>query len=125
VSGRSIRVAKLGRGARVVDNGVAGGLRVSTVLTLKNNSWPASTSLLEQVTGRASQHWQTSGVLRINERAAASAKVQEEKSVEGLQTVDVEELPVFSTKEVVSLQIPGMVQGIVQANGFVLSGSAS
>ncbi|KAH8944186.1 hypothetical protein BDL97_13G095600 [Sphagnum fallax] len=106
VSGRSIRVAKLGRGARVVDNGVAGGLRVSTVLTLKNNSWPASTSLLEQVTGRASQHWQTSGVLRINERAAASAKVQEEKSVEGLQTVDVEELPVLSTKEVVSLQIP-------------------
>jgi hypothetical protein len=56
---------------------------------------------------------------------AASAEVQEEKSVEGLQTVDVEELPVLSTKEVVSLQFPGMVQGIVQANGFVLSGSAS
>ncbi|CAK9863366.1 unnamed protein product [Sphagnum jensenii] len=97
--------AKLGRGARVVGISVAGGLRVSTMLTLKNNSWPASTSLLEQVTGRASQHWQTSGVLRMNERAA-SAEVQEEKSVEGLQTVDVEELPVLSTKEVVSLQIP-------------------
>ncbi len=124
VSGRSIRVAKLGNGVRVVDNSVAGGLRVSTVVTLKNNSCPASTSFVEQVTGRASQHWQTSGVLRMNERAA-SAEVQEEKSVEGLQTVDVEELPVLSTKEVVSLQIPGMVQGIVQANGFVLSGSAS
>jgi hypothetical protein len=60
----------------------------------------------------------------MNERAA-SAEVQEEKSVEGLQTVDVEELPVLSTKEVVSLQIPGMVRGIVQTNGFVLSGSAS
>ncbi|KAH9544016.1 hypothetical protein CY35_13G095700 [Sphagnum magellanicum] len=105
VSGRSISVAKLGNGARVVDNSVAGGLRVSTVVTLKNNSWPASTSFLEQVTGRASQHWQTSGVLRMNERAA-SAEVQEEKSVEGLQTVDVEELPVLSTKEVVSLQFP-------------------
>lgn len=125
VSGRSIRVAKLGgNGARVVDNSVACGLRVSTVVTLQNNSWPASTSFLEQVTGRASQHWQTSGVLRMNERAA-SAEVQEERSVEGLQTVDVEELPVLSTKGVVSLQIPGMVQGIVQANGFVLSGSAS
>ncbi len=124
VSRRSIRVAKLGNGARVVDNSVAGGLRVSTVVTLKNNSWPASTSFLEQVTGHASQRWQTSGVLRMNERAA-SAEVQEEKSVEGLQTVDVEELPVLSTKEVVSLQIPGMVRGIVQTNGFVLSGSAS
>ncbi len=121
VGGISMKAARLSNngaaaGGVFVDNGVAAGvLRVTAVAAAaasNENSWPASSSFLEKVTGReAPQQWQTSGTVPKNQ-GASPAKLEKEKTAEHLQPLGgvEEEPPVVSTKELVSLQIPSKLK---------------
>jgi hypothetical protein len=113
ISMKAVRLCNNGAaaGGVFVDNGVAAGvLRVTAVAAAASNenSWPASSSFLEKITGREAQpQWQTSGTVPKNQ-GASPAKLEKEKTAEHLQPLGgvEEEPPVVSTKELVSLQIP-------------------
>jgi hypothetical protein len=117
ISMKALRLSNNGAaaGGVFVDNGVAAGvLRVTAVAAAASNenSWPASSSFLEKVTGReAQQQWQTSGTVPKNQ-GASPAKLEKEKTAEHLQPLGgvEEEPPVVSTKELVSLQIPSKLK---------------
>jgi hypothetical protein len=62
------------------------------------NVWPASSSLLEQITGPTPPQWQSS---------SSSGPVLQEKTTESsLQSVNGSRPPEVSTKDLVSLQLP-------------------
>jgi len=109
ISMKAVRLSNSGTavGGVFVDNGVAAGV-LRAAAASNENSWPASSSFLEKVTGReAQQQWQTSGTVPKNQ-GASPAKLEKEKTAEHLQPLRgvEEEPPVVSTKELVSLQIP-------------------
>ncbi|CAM6010124.1 unnamed protein product [Sphagnum balticum] len=66
------------------------------------NVWPASSSLLEQITGPTPPQWQSS-----SSSGPALRKVEQEKTTESsLQSVNGSRPPEVSTKDLVSLQLP-------------------
>jgi hypothetical protein len=66
------------------------------------NVWPASSSLLEQITGPTPPQWQSS-----SSSGPALTKVEQEKTTESsLQSVNGSRPPEVSTKDLVSLQLP-------------------
>jgi len=110
---KAVRLSNSGAavGGVFVDNGVAAGV-LRAAAASNENSWPASSSFLEKVTGReAQQQWQTSGTVPKNQ-GASPAKLEKEKTAEHLQPLRgvEEEPPVVSTKELVSLQIPSKLK---------------
>ncbi len=113
ISMKAVRLSNSGAavGGVFVDNGVAAGV-LRAAAASNENSWPASSSFLEKVTGReAQQQWQTSGTVPKNQ-GASPAKLEKEKTAEHLQPLRgvEEEPPVVSTKELVSLQIPSKLK---------------
>jgi len=113
ISMKAVRLSNSGTavGGVFVDNGVAAGV-LRAAAASNENSWPASSSFLEKVTGReAQQQWQTSGTVPKNQ-GASPAKLEKEKTAEHLQPLRgvEEEPPVVSTKELVSLQIPSKLK---------------
>lgn len=77
------------------------------------NVWPASSSLLEQITGPTPPQWQSS---------SSSGPVLQEKTTESsLQSVNGSRPPEVSTKDLVSLQLPSKPP----AYGFFSSSSFS
>ncbi len=66
------------------------------------NVWPASSSLLEQITGPTPPQWQSS-----SSSGPVLRKVEQEKTTESsLQSVNGSRPPEVSTKDLVSLQLP-------------------
>jgi hypothetical protein len=113
ISMKAVRLSNSGAavGGVFVDNGVAAGV-LRAAAASNENSWPASSSFLEKVTGReAQQQWQTSGTVPKNQ-GASPAKLEKEKTAKHLQPLRgvEEEPPVVSTKELVSLQIPSKLK---------------
>ncbi len=81
------------------------------------NVWPASSSLLEQITGPTPPQWQSS-----SSSGPVLRKVEQEKTTENsLQSVNGSRPPEVSTKDLVSLQLPSKPP----AYGFFFSSSPS
>jgi hypothetical protein len=88
------------------------------------NVWPASSSLLEQITGPTPPQWQSSSSSPSSSSSSGPVlrKVEQEKTTESsLQSVNGSRPPEVSTKDLVSLQLPSKPP----AYGFFSSSSSS